>query len=186
MIALLPPMRANCKPESRGDRIAPRFVQIVEDVLAVFIAVRILNRHVDLRKDSEIVKLPLRIRHGVGRQGIARNSDRPAASSTSDGRVVSRPVVTTSRTNCCWPSSMSNCRSTCAGRGPGFEFHSNVALGKPFLPYSRMIVSRSAATLNSLNTCPGCELSEPVIFVRVEFLRALDVERATQGTAGLP
>ena len=109
----------------------------------------------------------------------------PVVCPPAAGRVVSSPLITTSRTNCCWPSSITNCRSMVCGFAPGFEFHSNVALGKPFSPYCRMIVSRSDATLNSLNTWPGCELSDCRVFAKIEFLRALDFERRRQGIAGL-
>ena len=46
-------------------------------------------------------------------------------------------------------------------RRPVLKFHSKVAIGNPFSKYCARMVSRSTATLNSLNGWPATELSVP-------------------------
>src|SRR2546423_1381264 len=75
------------------------------------------------------------------------------------GLVVRNPLNSTSRVNCCWPSTIVYVSSIWLGAEPGLELHSKVALGNPFSKYCVVMVSRSVATLNSLNGCPTVELS---------------------------
>ena len=61
----------NLGAEAERGGEAPRFVQLVEDVLAVGLAVWVLDGSVHARKHSQIVQAPLGIGDGRGRQRIA-------------------------------------------------------------------------------------------------------------------
>jgi len=53
------------------EHISLGFVHVIDDVLVLLLAVRILNRHIHLGKDPEIVETPLRVGHAEGRKRVA-------------------------------------------------------------------------------------------------------------------
>ena len=44
------------RSEADGQRIPVRFIEMIQNVLVVLIAVRIFNRRIHIREDSQIVK----------------------------------------------------------------------------------------------------------------------------------
>ena len=96
-------MRPNCGAEARRHRVAPRFLQVIEHVLAGGFAVRVLNGGIHPREHAQVVQPPLDV--GDARSAKAGRPDSESRLRfTMLGRVILRPVVTTWRTNCaCLP-----------------------------------------------------------------------------------
>ena len=162
-------------------RVAAGLFQIVQHVFVVDLAVRILDRRIHPREDTQVVQFALGIGESRWAKEDRRDSDPDCGTPGWDACGAARPDRTTpgARTAGCLRESRSANRSSAASP-PAWKLHSKVALGKPFSKYCARMVSRSTATLNSLNGWPPMELSCAISLAFVQVLDALHLQVADE------